>query len=164
MHQLSMRRVLIVGLAGACFMAGAAEPVQVETTLLAEVRETVQTASGQQIQRLVAAKALTQGQVVYYTVRIHNPTPVMAREVMVVRRIPANTTYVENSATGPGANVTFSADGGLNFARPNQLTVEDPSGGTRRATVEDYTHIRWQLRYPLAPNAVALARFQAVFR
>jgi uncharacterized repeat protein (TIGR01451 family) len=159
-----MRRVLIATLAGACFLAGAAEPVQVETTLLAEVRETVQTASGQQIQRLVAAKALSQGQVVYYTVSIHNPTPVMAREVVVVRRIPANTIYVENSAAGPGANVTFSADGGLSFARPNQLTVKDPSGGTRHATVEDYTHIRWQLRNPLAPHAVALARFQAVFR
>jgi hypothetical protein len=29
---------------------------------------------------------------------------------------------------------------------------------------QDYTHIRWHLRNALAPGAVALARFRAVFR
>ena len=31
----------------------------------------------------------------------------------------------------------------------------------RRAAVEDYTHVRWRLRAPLAPGATALLRFRA---
>jgi uncharacterized repeat protein (TIGR01451 family) len=107
---------------------------------------------------------LTQGQIVYYTVRIHNPSPVAARNVEVVRRIPANTFYVAGSAAGPGAHIDFSADGGQTFAAPGRVTVTDGNGATRAAKPEDYTHIRWRLRNPLAPGAVALARFRAVFQ
>jgi hypothetical protein len=34
----------------------------------------------------------------------------------------------------------------------------------RKATSDDYTHLRWQLRYPLAAGATALLRFRGVFR
>lgn len=142
----------------------AEEPAEIETDLIAEVRQAVLSASGREVQRLVPATTLEQGQVIYYTVRIHNPTPVVARDVAVVRRIPENTVYVAGSAIGPGADIEFSADGGQTFARASQLNVATPLGGTRRAVPEDYTHIRWRLKYPLAADAVALARFQAVFQ
>lgn len=144
--------------------AGAEEPLELETALIGEVREPVQLTSGRQTHRLVPATTLEQGQTIYYTVRIYNPTPIVARDVIVVRRIPANTVYVEGSAAGPGADVDFSTDGGQTFARAAQLNMATSVGGTRRATPEDYTHIRWRLRYALAPGSVALARFQAVFQ
>lgn len=165
---LSGRRVMVRFLLTAlvCFhcVAGAEEPVKVETTLIAEVREPVTSASGRQTHRLVPATTLRQGQTIYYTVRIKNPTPVVARDVVVVRRIPENTVLVEGSAAGPGADVDFSTDGGQTFARASQLNVATSDGGRRRATPEDYTHIRWRLKYSLSPGAVALARFQAVFQ
>lgn len=155
-------------------VAQAAEPI--ETTLIAEVREEANVA-GRRIARLVPATMLHEGQVVFYTVRILNPTSEPAREVLVVQQVPENTHYVPNSAGGPGAEITFSADGGQSFAREGQLVVvepplplADPADGTvrqpltRPATPEDYTHIRWRLRNPLAPGAVALARFRAVFK
>jgi uncharacterized repeat protein (TIGR01451 family) len=144
--------------------AVAENEVPVETKLIAEVLETVQTPEGKQIQRLVPADVIAQGQVVYYTVQIRNPTGQPARRVTVVQRIPANTTYVKNSASGPSAEISFSVDHGRTFGRAEELTVASPDGGARRARPEDYTHIRWQLRNVLAPGAVALVRFQAVFR
>jgi uncharacterized repeat protein (TIGR01451 family) len=163
-------------LVAVCFgpLARAAE--QIETTLVAEVREETNVA-GRRVARLVPATVLREGQVVFYTVRILNRTSEPAREVAVVQRVPENTAYVPKSAGGPGAEIMFSADGGQTFGKEGQLIVveqslplSDPSPGTirqpltRPATPEDYTHIRWRLRNPLAPGAVALARFRAVFK
>lgn len=136
----------------------ASEAVELRTQLIAEVRETV-SAQDRPVHRMVPATRLSQGQVVYYTVRITNPTPVFANNVVVSQRVPANTTYMEDSAVGPGAEIDFSIDGGVTFAPPENLKLDD---GTR-APPERYTHIRWRLRNPLAPGAVALARFRAVF-
>jgi uncharacterized repeat protein (TIGR01451 family) len=111
----------------------------------------------------VPAKLLQQGEVVYYTVRVKNVGATFARDVIITQRIPVNTTYVEGSASGPGANVTFSVDGGQTFEAPDKLTI-DIEGSTQLAQPAQYTHIRWHLRNPLAPEAVALARFRAVFQ
>lgn len=156
----------------------------VDVVLVAEVRQDVELA-GRNVARLVPATELRQGEEVFYTVRILNPSAAAAREVVVVQPIPQNTTYVPNSAGGPGAEITFSADGGQTFAREGQVTIAepavvpavtsgvasgDPARGasvrtvmTRLATPQEYTHIRWRLRNALAPGAVALARFRAVF-
>jgi uncharacterized repeat protein (TIGR01451 family) len=140
------------------------EPSPVETSLVAEVLEKVAGVDGKPLQRLVPAGVISQGDVIYYTVKIRNPTTVPARDVAVVQRIPANTTYVPRSASGPSADITFSADGGSTFKPAGELTVVSAAGVPRPATPQDYTHIRWQLRNVLAPGAVALARFQAVFQ
>ena len=139
-------------------LAVASEAVELRTQLVAEVRESAGTADRPTF-RLAPATKLSQGQVVYYTVRITNPTPVFANKVQVSQLIPANTTYLPGSAAGPGAEVDFSIDGGQTFGRPESLKQAD---GTR-APPEQYTHIRWTLRNPLAPGATALARFRATF-
>ena len=139
-------------------LAVAAEAVELRTQLVAEVRESTGTPERPTF-RLVPATLLSQGQVVYYTVRITNPTPVFANKVQVSQLIPANTTYVPGSAAGPGAEIEFSIDGGQTFARPENLKQAD---GTR-APPARYTHLRWTLRNPLAPGATALARFRATF-
>lgn len=140
-------------------MAWATEAVELRTQLLAEVRESAGTQERPSF-RMLPATRLAQGQVVYYTLRITNPTPVFANKVQVSQMIPANTTYVAGSASGPGADVEFSVDGGQTFAPARNLKLAD---GATRATPERYTHIRWRLRNPLAPGATALARFRATF-
>lgn len=137
----------------------ATEAVELRTQLVAEVRESAGTPE-HPAYRMAPARKLAQGQVVYYTLQITNPTPVFANKVQVSQLIPANTTYVPGSATGPGAAVEFSLDGGQTYARAEDLKLED---GVTRAPPERYTHIRWRLRNPLAPGAVALARFRATF-
>lgn len=143
--------------------ARADEAVEIQTELIAEVRENVSTTPGREVYRFVPATLLAQGQVVHYTLRITNPTAVFARNVAVVQPVPANTAYIGNSAAGPGAAVTYSADGGRTFAPAEALTI-NIEGATQLAQPAQYTHIRWQLRNPLAPGATALARFRAVFR
>jgi uncharacterized repeat protein (TIGR01451 family) len=140
------------------------EPSPAQTTLVAEVRESVELQDGRRMQRLVPAGVVTQGQVVFYTVEIRNPTAAPIRDVIVVQRIPANTTYVVDSAAGPSADIMFSVDGGQSFWPEKELVVAKAPAEARKAKPQDYTHIRWQLRNALAPGAVALARFQAVFR
>jgi uncharacterized repeat protein (TIGR01451 family) len=137
---------------------------QVETELIAEVRVEVQSGPHRGLARFVPATVLSQGEVVYYTLKIKNPTAVYMRDVSVNQRIPLNTSYVADSAVGPGAVVEFSVDGGLNYVPKYELTRVGPDGKSAPISTDEYTHIRWRLRNPLAPGAVALARFRAVFQ
>lgn len=141
----------------------AQELADIQTELVAEVRENVSTTPGREVFRFVPARLLEQGQVVYYTLRITNQTSVPLRNVAVVQPVPANTTYLGNSAAGPGAAVSFSVDGGGRFEPAESLMIE-VEGMKQPAQATQYTHIRWQLRNPLAPGATALARFRATFR
>jgi uncharacterized repeat protein (TIGR01451 family) len=138
------------------------EQSDILTELIAEVRENVSTTPGREVFRFVPARMLEQGQVVYYTLRITNQTTVPLRNVAVVQPVPANTTYLADSASGPGAAVSFSVDGGRSFAPAESLMIE-LEGAQQPAQPAKYTHIRWQLRNPLAPGASALARFRATF-
>lgn len=146
-----------------CLSAWAQQPLAMETTLVAEVRvePPAPDSSGP---RFMPARVLKEGQELFYTLRIRNPSTEFARGVVVVQEIPKNTTYVPQSAAGPGAVITFSTDGGQSYAQEGQLRVTDTAGVSRPAQPQDYTNIRWQLRNPLAPGAVALARFRAIFR
>lgn len=131
---------------------------------VAEVLETVGLPDGGRTTRLVPATDLAQGQVVFYTVVIHNPGSEAAHNVMVIKPVPANTHYVADSAAAPGAEVTFSIDGGVTFVDARKLLNKDVRGVNRPVSTERYTHIRWRMTYPLAPGARAYARFRAVFR
>jgi uncharacterized repeat protein (TIGR01451 family) len=158
--------VIILGVLHASVLFGATsadDAVPVETELVAEVRESVPGTAGRTTYRFVPATVLAQGRVVYYTVRIRNPTTVFARDISVIQLIPANTTYVSGSAAGPGAEISFSVDGGQTFRPEGELEIAEQANAPRRALPSEYTHIRWRLRNPLAPGAIALARFRAVF-
>jgi uncharacterized repeat protein (TIGR01451 family) len=140
-------------------MGSGAQRVEVETELIAEIRQAVRTPQGAVGYRFVRATVVPQGEVVYYTVRVRNPTTVYARSVFVVQKIPENTAYVAASASGPAVEVSLSTDGGKSFSPESKTTP----------TAEDvvntqYTHIRWRFRNAIAPGATALARFRAVFR
>jgi uncharacterized repeat protein (TIGR01451 family) len=143
-------------------LAGADQEPAVATELVAEVRETVRTPEGREIHRFLPATLLSQGTVVYYTVRIQNTSAAAVSPVEVTQRIPANTTYVLGSAAGPGAEVYLSADGGATFVAEQQRRTK-AAGDVEDEDPGRYTHIRWRLRYPLAAGAVALARFRAMF-
>ena len=75
--------------------------------------------------------------------------------------IAASLIYIDGSAFGPGMQIEFSVDDGMSFAAADQLTVEE-NGEERRATADDYTHIRWVMDNDLEAGAQAMARFAAV--
>ncbi len=149
-------------LAGAAPLPALAQKPQVESELLAEIRQPVRGTQGATSYRFVRANVVPQGEVVYYTVRVRNPTATYARGVVIVQKIPENTAYVAGSASGPAVDVSLSADGGRTFTTERKTAAS--ARGEEAATAVQYTHIRWRFRNAIAPGATALARFRAVFR
>jgi uncharacterized repeat protein (TIGR01451 family) len=114
--------------------------------------------------KLVPAKRVVSGDRVLYTLEVRNTGPTTAPPPQVDYAIPTHTRYVVESAVGPGTEITFSVDGGLNFDRPENLRVSGANGDLRGAVAADYTHIRWQLKNSLKANSVALVRFRVLVK
>jgi uncharacterized repeat protein (TIGR01451 family) len=138
-------------------------PLPIEVTTSASIMES-DSLGGGQIRKLVPATDISEGQVVHYTLTVRNPGTQPAHDVLVTKPVPINTRYVPGSAVAPNASVTFSVDGGKSFAPANQLAITRGTATVKPAPPESYTHIRWQMRYPLAPGAVAYVRFRAIFQ
>ena len=142
----------------------ASVPVAVEIETLTAILVTETAPDGSLIKAWQPATDIREGQVVYYTVKIRNPGLRAAHNVTVTKPIPLNTRYVADSAAAPGAAISFSIDGGVTFAPARELLLKDDRDILRPAPPERYTHIRWDMRHPLAPGAIAYVRFRTVFR
>ncbi len=127
---------------------------------VAEVEQEVVDARGVKTTKLVPADKVVPGVEVTWTVTAVNNCKQPSEKITINNPVPAHMTYVSNSATGPGSDITFSVDG-KTFAAPGQLTVQD-NGAPRAARGEEFRHIRWSFKDSLQPGATAMARFRAV--
>jgi hypothetical protein len=87
-----------------------------------------------------------------------------AEGLRIVLAIPADLALVAGSATGPGAVVSYSVDGGASFGAADALTVPDDGevpGAIRPAIPADCTHIRWDLPGEHPPGIAGLVSFRA---
>ena len=151
---------------GLALAAGAAaQPVSdpIAVRAIAEVETTV-ALNGREALKLVPADRVVPGDQVVYTLEIRNTGARAVPAPSVPFEIPDHMRYVADSAAGPGAEVSYSVDGGHTYDRPENLRVAGPKGQMRPATAADYTHIRWQLKHSLKGNSVAFARFRAVVK
>lgn len=98
------------------------------------------------------------------SVRFANSSDRVLDAIRITSPIPPDLAYVSGSASGPGADVLYSVDGGRSFGRPEELTMQAPDGSVRGAEPADYTHVRWVLRTSLDAGASGVARFRAVPR
>lgn len=114
--------------------------------------------------RLVPADRVVPGDRVMYTLEVRNAGATAINAPTVTNPIPLHMQYVEDSAVGPGAEVSYSVDGGVSFDAAANLKVQAPDGTPRAATAADYTHIRWQLRNTLKAHSIAFVRFRAVVK
>jgi len=73
--------------------------------------------------------------------------------VRITQPIPPSMRYVQGSGVGPGSAVLYSVDGGVTYGQPNELGLVTADGVRRVATVDDYTHVRWLIKAPLAAAA-----------
>ncbi len=133
--------------------SGQATSPRIDIRTIAEV-ETKFVEDGREIVRLLPANRLVPGDSVIYTIEIRNLGSTDAVAPTVTRPIPNHMAYVADSATGPGADITYSVDG-VTFDRPDGLSPAKPA---------DYTHIRWQFRTTLKSKSLAFARFRAVVK
>ena len=88
-----------------------------------------------------------------YTGRFQYLGEAPAHGLRIVLEMPAGMRYVNGSATGPGAQLSYSVDGGLSFAPGAELPAP-----------EDCTHLRWDLPGRYAPGTRGLVSFRAVPR
>ncbi len=153
---------LALTLGGAAALAQ--EPGRVSLQTVVEKAEVVVDANGQQRTELGPVATAVPGDEVIYTLTFTNISDEAADNVRLTNPIPAELRYVENSAFGPGTQISYSIDDGASFADPDRLMVQVADGETRPATVDDFTHIRWTLQSPLEAGARGFARFRAIVR
>jgi len=130
-------------------------------TTVVHKEEVVVGDNGERRTKLVDATKVVPGDEVVYTVTFENIGSEPADDIVITNPLPAEMTYVEGSAFGPGSEIVFSTDGGKSFAPPEKLLVTDEQGAERRAVPEEYTHIRWIVREQIRAGAQGVARFRA---
>lgn len=157
-HLITLALLVVAPLA----LAAPEGPIVVKT--VAEKEQVVTLADGRKQTKLVPATPVVPGEQVIYTVTFENAGAQPATDVAIVNPVPEHTTYVAGSAGGPGTDVSFSIDGGRTWGAPEQLKVRGTDGAERAATPADYTHVRWVLKNPLTPGAVAFARYRVVVK
>jgi len=104
---------------------------------------------GKKIEKNVPAKKFQPGDTIIYTISYSNNSGEPAKDAVIDDPVPQGTTYVHESASGAGADITFSIDGGKTFKKPTLLMyqVDTGKGGKeqRVASPDQYTNIRWTL-------------------
>ena len=154
--------LMALGLTALAGQAVAADAGCIVVQNVAELEQTVTDAKGVKTVKLVPAAKVVPGDTVIYTVRFRNRCDKPADNVAVDNPVPEHMHYVAGSATGPNTEITFSIDGGYNFAKPEALRKKDSDGTERAARASEYTNIRWVMRHPLVAGAEGFARFRAV--
>jgi uncharacterized repeat protein (TIGR01451 family) len=144
----------------AAFSIGQASGDELAIRAIAEV-ESTSLVDGHEVVKLIPADRVAPGDRVIYTLEVRNSGATTLDAPTVTNPIPEHMRYVTDSAVGPGAEVSYSVDGGKSFDRAANLKVPGTDGELRPATSADYTHIRWQLKNSLKANSVAFVRFRA---
>ena len=140
--------------------AGAQESGHLNVRTVVQKEEVTLDDDGNRRTRLVDATKVVPGDDVVYTVSFSNVSDEPAENVVITNPLPAELSYVDGSAFGPGADVQFSVDGGVTFAAPADLEISE-GGVARAATADDFTHIRWVMGEEIAPGAQGIAQFRA---
>ena len=127
---------------------------------MAEVEREVVNEKGEKSRKRVAASKVVPGTEVIWTITAENTCKQASENVTINNPVPAHMQLVPNSVTGAGSDVSYSLDG-KTFGKPEQLTVQE-NGAQRQARANEYKHIRWVFKNPLAAGATATASFRAV--
>lgn len=157
-----MRLTSLTGIALALLpLAATAKPRVVIS--IAQAKEVALVTGGTRSTRMVPTQSASPGDVVEYALSYTNQGDEPATNAVIDDPIPKGTTYIANSAAGEDAEITFSSDGGKNYAQPVKLTyqIKLPSGAMeqRIATPAEYTHIRWTIK-EVRPGAAGKVSFR----
>jgi uncharacterized repeat protein (TIGR01451 family) len=166
MHSKALGFILYTALlpwspGGTAAAQDAADPLTIKAIAEVESRSVV---GGRVILKLIAADRVVPGDRLLYTLEVCNTGAKTLDAPIIIHPIPEHMRYVANSAVGPGAEVSYSVDGGHSFDSAENLHVNGVGGAPRAAAAADYTHIRWRLKNSLKVNSVAFVRFRALVK
>jgi uncharacterized repeat protein (TIGR01451 family) len=138
--------------------ATAAEPLQINSTIMVEAKE--RAADGSTRVRLVPARRVVPGDRLTLVTTFRNTGQQPLSNVVIANPVPAALSFQAAAAGSPAPEV--SADG-KTFAPLAALRVAD-AAGVRAATPADVTHVRWRVPTPIAPGAEGRFAFAAVLK
>jgi len=130
----------------------------------AEVEVIKTDVTGKQSIKRELATEVVPGKDVIYTLTFENVGSISGKDIVINNPIPEHTVYKTGSASGTDTRISFSVDGGQNFALPEQLTVTEADGNTRTAKASEYTTIRWEYTKPLLPGKKSSVEFRVVLQ
>lgn len=140
-------------------VAWAGPRMSISITTSKEVTETV---NGAKVKKLLPAKQAAAGDTLVYSLAYSNSGNEAATDAVIDNPIPKGSSYIAGSATGKGADITFSVDDGKSFAQSEVLMNEVMlMSGTKvrsPASPEEYTHVRWTIRQ-VPPGATGMVGF-----
>lgn len=141
--------------------AHAAGTVEVKSIAEKEV-ETVK--DGAKTTRRTPVDKAVPGDEIIYTTTFRNLADQPAANIVITNPVPNDSLYKAGSAAGANTAITFSADGGKQYAAPGKLSVRTKDGKTRPALPADYTHIRWTYQGALGAGKSGEVSFRALIK
>jgi uncharacterized repeat protein (TIGR01451 family) len=155
-----VRALLAITLA--TFAPGAWAKPRMEITIR-QAKEMIEAKGSANTPQLVSTQTASPGDVLQYELTFTNKGDEAAQDAMIDDPIPGGTTFVANSASDAGAQVTYSCDGGKTFETADRLRCEIrlASGeiAGHAAKPNEYTHVRWKLKR-VAPGASGVLTFR----
>ncbi|MDD5057073.1 MAG: hypothetical protein PHQ60_04305 [Sideroxydans sp.] len=157
------RTLLAAALLSAFSLNAFAAPGEVEMNSFAE-RETMTVKNGKKVMVRTPVDKAVPGDEIIYTTTFKNLTAKPAAHIVITNPVPNSSVYVANSATGNSTDITYSVDGGNNFAPAEKLIVKTKEGKTRLAQPAEYTHIRWTYKGDLGAGKSGEISFHAAIK
>lgn len=112
---------------------------------------------------LEQVSAVHPGEILDWTITSANEGDAPARQYKTIGQIPQGTSFIAGSAVAEyGANVSYSIDGGKNFAAQPMIEEKAADGTTKRipAPAALYTQVRYEWSDPLAAGSTLAASYQ----
>lgn len=141
--------------------AYAADAVEVKSVAEQEV-EVVE--KGKKVIKRVPVDKAVPGSEIVYTTTFKNLISKPVGNIAITNPVPNDMVYKGGSALGANTVITYSVDGGKQYATPDKLTVKTPEGKVRPALASDYTHIRWTYKGELGVGKSGEVSFRAVIK
>jgi len=142
--------------------AQAEQKGQIELKMVVEQEVTVTNEDGEKTVERTEAKLVLPGDEVIYTITYRNIGEEEATNVVITNPIPQHMIYKAGTALGDGTEIVYSVDGShFDLADKLKVKLPLPDAGERPATVQDYSHIRWILKTPVAPGKTGEVSYRA---
>jgi uncharacterized repeat protein (TIGR01451 family) len=107
--------------------------------------------------------AVHPGEILDWTITSANEGSAPARQYKTIGQIPQGTSFVAGSAVAEyGASVSYSIDGGKNFAAQPTIEEKQADGTTKRilAPAAMYTQVRYEWSDPLTAGSTLSASYK----
>ncbi len=144
-------------------LSALAAPGQVEIKSIAE-REVETVKNGKKETHRAPVNKAVPGDEIIYTTTFRNLAGKPVGDIVITNPVPNDSLYKADTANGANTVISFSVDGGKQYAAPGQLTVRTQDGKTRAALPADYTHIRWTYKGELGAGKTGEVSFRAVIK